>query len=160
VDAKGAFRIDGLPEGTYTVRCVDEERGMATDSCEAGRADLVLKLGEPVLLRGRVLDADDGRPLANAAVSSDLGPSAAVSGEGGAFEVGASFAAERGQGKVHLRAACAGYRSSWVEVEPGSAAAALRLHRIPSIAGRVVDGENRPVAGAKVWYEVLGIPPA
>jgi len=70
-DAKGYFRIPGLPPGTYTVRLrQDDESCTDVDVCDvaAGTEDLSVVLPRKLEVRGVVVDPD-GKPVSRAFVA-------------------------------------------------------------------------------------------
>jgi RNA polymerase sigma factor (sigma-70 family) len=74
-DARGAFRLDGLPAGeNLWLQVRDDRYALTTFRVNAGVTDAeAVKLSEPRLLTGRITAADTGRPLANARVAVDVG---------------------------------------------------------------------------------------
>lgn len=124
-----------------------EPPGAETEEPEAARV-VPLEVSAELPLRGRVIDALDGRPVAGAVVWNREAPGQwASSGDDGVFEL----AEPPGEG-VPLRAAAAGYlpsvlRLRWTaqgEVWP------LALTPVLDLTGRVVEPSGAPVAGALV----------
>jgi len=150
--ADGRFVLSDLPrrrEPIYARIPGEISRFVGTfDPDGEDRIDVVMDRG---LLRreGRVLSADDGRPLAGIVVvaswQESLRPVVAATrtGPDGTFRIAshpdAKFAAV---GDEHL--AAWGYDNPGLPME-------IRLRRRPVVTGRVVTPAGRSVAGAAVW---------
>jgi hypothetical protein len=150
----GAFRFDNLPEGRYQL--------FAWQSALAARTVRVARLGAgpfgPVELRleaaaivvGRVIDREEGTGLAAAVElrpsGDDQAPRYVRSGDDGVFRIEGVP-----DGRWIADAFVPGYVSpGGVELTAGQGIAELALTRGGAIAGRVVDGDGRPIAGAVV----------
>lgn len=150
----GRFRLEHLTEGEKTVEVDAEGFSSARVTgvgCLASRPpdDLEIRLGPAQVLRGRVSDADSGRPVpgARVALHSTFDPGSAprfaTSGADGTFDVRtppmeafrAGFVLAHGHEPLVPRQ----------ETAPGGSLD-LRLVELPRIAGRVVDdGTGAPV---------------
>jgi RNA polymerase sigma factor (sigma-70 family) len=166
-DAEGRFRVQHVhPDGSVSARA----RGRAPSAARAiqvskDQVDRVrLVLGDAgAVVRGTVRGAD-GQPVADAIVlvgtafgvqatlpdgawGTDPAPTLARTDEGGAFIMDAvppraTFVTVRARGH-------AGYRATH-SFEVGENALEIRLSPSAVVAGRVVDPEGRPAAGAVV----------
>jgi len=112
-DAVGGFRLDGLGKGAYEVRGWSAEHGEAVErSVDAGRSDVVLRLGGVLAVKGKVIDAEDERPVAGAKVEIGFeGAHRAWSAEDGTFEIILPKAVqapaegdEESRNKIHIEA--------------------------------------------------------
>lgn len=145
-DAKGAFRLEGLPPGRLVVAATHPDHARAVSeplAVEAGRTasvELVLSRGQTV--RGRVLD-EDGGPLAGAEVRLD-GRVLAVTDKRGEFVL------EHLKLPLRLEAHARGHLPAGREVA-GAGEIELRLERAAGgLEGVVVDDRGLPIAGARV----------
>jgi RNA polymerase sigma-70 factor (ECF subfamily) len=138
------------------------------DGKPAYRLDVVLPPGTPV--EGRVLDAADGTPIADADVSLGVDttgrvprpqrpsrpPSVrAVTDAAGRFRVDGVDPSIASEGDVGLRVSTDEHgtflgRAPLETSEKGVRTLVLRLPRGADVRGRVVDGDGRPIAGARV----------
>jgi RNA polymerase sigma factor (sigma-70 family) len=151
-DGRGAFRIEGLAPGRWqlTAEAAGHARTVVERLTLPRTAPLDVVLGAAAVIEGLVV-TDEGRPA----------PGATVSFAGGAellqVESGPSggFAAEVTAGTFRI-SAVRGDEAGWVEqgvsVGPGATAPRLtiRLGVAARFTGKVVDGADRPVAGAQV----------
>jgi hypothetical protein len=152
--ATGGFRFPNLPEGRYQL--------FAWQGALAARTVRVARLGPgpfgPVELRleaaaivvGRVIDRGEGTGLVAAIElrpsGDDQAPRYVRSGDDGVFRIEGVPS-----GKWIADAFVPGYLSpGGVELEAGHGIPEIALARGGAIAGRVVDGDGRPVAGAQV----------
>ena len=159
----GADGIAVLPraEGeTLEVRARSERHDLSAPVRAHGRLVLV-RLDSPRVpppaeqpattrwLRGRIVDAETGLPIAGALAWTGAGP-AATAAPDGSFELAAS-----GTGPLRLlHVAAPGYLAA--EVDPGTGRALpepLRLRPAAAVEGVVVDTRGRPVADAEVHLE-------
>jgi len=174
----GRFELTGLSNSTFRLTArLDEgpiEQGSSSSGWRATMKSVALGGGEIEMvleplasLRGRVVAAHDGTPVAKFTVFAELEGSGALLGigarrrsetfegsESGEFEM---VELEPGTWKVSARAdgfaECAALA---VEVARGAAGepTLLELMRGAAIAGTVVDPTGRPVAGARVALEL------
>jgi hypothetical protein len=160
----------GLQDGDYTVFV--KAAGFAIARLElavtAGAATQTarLELERGARVEGLVVDAQSGRPIEGAYVVSETDSQLAVlsidPSQNGSFALsatsraGGDFALEPlSRGSHSLRASAPGYGPAWLEVRdltPGEARAGLRFALRPagSLAGVVLDDEERPVQGALI----------
>ncbi len=148
-DSDGAFRLDELPPGTYTLRAV-HGRFAASDTVEvrvrAGATveGVRLRLRGGFPLTGRLLD-DNARPIADGWVELDDG-SVYGTDDRGVFDAGLRrgdvVLVARAPGKAPLRRALEVRAALDVELELATADAWAR--------GRVVDDNLRPLDGVQV----------
>ncbi len=135
-----------------TVAAVAASGARAAAVAGPGDEPVVLRLAEPRRVSGRVVDANDRSPLADALVwSNGGGDGFATTDRAGGFSVTVTGA----EGRRVLQAAAPGYFRQWlqlsdtVELEP-----VLALEPSAAVAGRVVDSAGEPVAGATVAAHV------
>jgi uncharacterized GH25 family protein len=173
-DAQGAFEISGLGAGPYEVRAdftetlpgegrkkIKRPWRATLDSVEAGRRDLVLVLEPPRALVGTVRD-DLGRPVPKFQISAlpldaagnsdwDRRVTQAVSDETGAFRVEKVH-----PGKWDVSVEAKGYQDpaeQRVEIADAEAVIEFTCTRGTSLAGRVLDPDGKPIAGASIYLQ-------
>ncbi|MGF1468262.1 MAG: carboxypeptidase regulatory-like domain-containing protein [Sandaracinaceae bacterium] len=161
-DDRGRYRFGEVPPGVYEVQAragglvSERRRGLRLDAGAPHFVTLDVSVGATLV--GVVRDASTGDGLAGVrlTVSSfalDAAPRSTVSGPDGRFRVAGLAPAEH-----HVAADAEGYVSrpsiAW---RPGEALE-LRLEQAGTVAGRVLDADGLPVAGAQI--EVLGETPA
>lgn len=156
--------------GDAGIGTTDAEGRLAAALPEEGDAELVLDAGSgwrqssslrlapggdpaeltmeaPLLLTGRVVDAEEETPLVRALVWPRGEPGAAVTSDGdGTYEM------VSGTPPDEVAAGAAGFRVAGVRTDP-SRPARLPLLRLPpevTVRGTVVDAEGGPVSGARV----------
>ena len=161
--ATGGFRFPDLPEGRYQL--------FAWQGALAARTVRVARLGPgpfgPVELRleaaaivvGRVIDRAEGTGLVAAIElrpsGDDQAPRYVRSGDDGVFRIEGVPS-----GKWIADAFVPGYLSpGGVELEAGHGIPEIALARGGAIAGRVLDGDGHPVAGAAVRALTAGANP-
>jgi protocatechuate 3,4-dioxygenase beta subunit len=153
-DAGGRARFR-VPAGTSTTLRVSTSDGrgaaheLAADAAEAAEAEIRLPL-EPLLLTGRVRDAETRAPLAGALVWSPAEPGRAVlTGGDGTYRLTAPD-----DRSFSLRMEAAGH----LGLSARAAEAEIRARRLPAVAlfptvpvlGTVVNAEGKPLAGALI----------
>lgn len=123
-------------------------RGVLRLACASALLPMALAAQAPVTVRGRVLDAANGTPIAAARV--DLGPLSAQSGPDGRFVLGGASA-----GTAVMVVAAVGYRSRRVRLEllPGlDDEATVRLEAmavtLPDLEVQAAGGQPMTLAGA------------
>ncbi len=161
-DAKGAFTITGLSPGAYFLMGRSETHvpagGAQVELADQDLTAIVVKVQRGAKIVGHVEprqiceiqhDIDD-REL-GAGMPMLVGPK--TTGTDGAFELGPASA-----GKARLRARCpSGAQGSLpIDVKVGMAPVVIAVTPGASIAGRVLDGEGKPVAGATVMASLEG----
>jgi protocatechuate 3,4-dioxygenase beta subunit len=161
-EPSGAFRLDGLGPGYFQVMATSAEQGEAlVMGIEGGRRDVFLRLGGIAGLRGKVIDAGDGTPVAGARVRESLSGRTTTAGDDGSFELKVPLQPDRdAEDTFFLRADHLDYDPWWDRVQAGDEPVEIRLKHGAGIAGTVVDGKGKPVAGARISIEVPGIPQA
>ena len=155
----GAFRLDGLRTGLYSVRALGEQGiaylGSPVTLPSTGPYTLVVSAtGAPLAVR--VVEALSGAPVAGASVVS-----ASQSGREGLFSLVTTDAEGRatvssmsrpGQVSVEAR----GFAPAWRGAVTGVSGLTVRLARTGRVAGRVTQRDGRPAAGAVVVASGLG----
>ncbi|MCE9637406.1 MAG: sigma-70 family RNA polymerase sigma factor [Planctomycetes bacterium] len=150
-DASGVAVFDGLPPSERVlVRCIAAGRvssGVrAMDLPPTGEATLVVVLATGRTLRGRVIDAETGAPVAAASVGFGWdGERAAATSEDGAYTL--TGLTEKGDELVTVRAT--GYAVA--REAPGTRDVVdFSLRPAFGATGRIVGADGAPVAGALV----------
>ncbi len=161
-DAKGHFRLDGIdPRSPRTRLTVRREgylsEGLAVEAEQLGRpVSVVLQRGVP--LTGRVV-TEDGEPIPGAAVSLGSWPCSEPASP--RTNADGTFRIENAPiGAVTIWAERWGYAPGCTEIqvpEDGNPLPEIeiQLERGYHLAGRVVDGEGRPIAAARI--DVSGV---
>lgn len=155
-DARGRFTLDSLAEGQHLVHASHPEWGTGSIEAAAGARGVVIAL-IPHDFRGRVVDASTGAPITRFSIGIPerrMGP-ARMTGETLWFDDSEgrfSFAPRRRNfvERAELAAGAEGYAEARVEAALGQEIV-IGLERGRRVAGLVIDGENRPVAGAFVY---------
>ncbi len=149
----GEFTIHGLPEGGYRLIAARTVRffsawGQQGTKAKTGDRDVVVRLPAPGALKGTLVLHGGGGAPRQALVQ--LGGQPPTPAHDGAFELkevapGAYDVVFRGLEFAQLV-------KRDVKIEPGKTTdlGAITVHRGRRLAGKVVDGDGRPVAGAKV----------
>ena len=175
-DARGAFRLTGLGEASCEVAVLAEGYpGVVLESVAAGGRSVTVVLERGLTIRGRVVAAEGREPVSGARVAVEGGPAhEATTGADGRFELrGITLAKGEGSGgSVPVRAAPEGYhqgRATAAFPDPAAFPVAevvievLRLAEEESrgeVSGIVHGARGEPIAGARVWAEVPGVPRA
>ncbi len=166
-DAGGAFVLEGMRAGAFRLFA----RGDAVLPAGATRVELrdqdvdgvVVRVRKGLTIKGHVeprqvaevsLEPDDSGPDGGPMMTMMMsGPRSVVTGPDGAFEL-----SPVAPGKMELSARCpSGDQGSMsVTVAPPVAEVVLKVGPGASIAGRVVDGAGKPVAGATVVASATG----
>jgi protocatechuate 3,4-dioxygenase beta subunit len=159
-DAAGAFALDGVAPGKLALIARGPGHVAASVTpVEVKDADVdgvVVRVRRGVTLRGRVEppqvaevrfepERRAGRML--------LGLGSVTTGADGTFELGPALP---GSGTLTARAASGDQGSLDVTVAEGMPELVVTLSPGGSIAGRVVDGRGKPVAGASVMAQAIG----
>ncbi len=145
----GSFAIEGVAAGP-TVIAAESGDLRASASAARGASRVELSLTPSATLTGLVIDAVTRKPVARASIRiRGEGPRRHAGDRKGAFEV-------RGlaPGEASVSAEKHGYAASpFREVQlaaSSSARAGIALVPLARVEGRVVDGGDKPVAGARV----------
>ncbi len=147
----GTFLLDGAPREAGSIVADGGDRGRASAALAPGASEpLAIALAPTATLRGRVVDAADGKPLSGIRLvaRSEGGAFVARSGADGRYSM-------RGLSPRPYRLTAEDDRfvawSRTVRVVPGQAQMQdVPLTRGATLAGRVVDEEGRPIEGARV----------
>lgn len=156
----GTFALEGLAPGKYTLYGrSDTMLGDGETQVELRDRDVtgvVVRVKRGIMLRGHV----EPRQIATVTVEPQIGRKRMFStvppvttGRDGEFSIGPL---EVGSVTLGARAPSGDQGELTVEVTPAPAEVVLRLSPGGSIAGRVVDGEGRPVAGVTVMAAAQG----
>ncbi|HEY4178442.1 MAG TPA: carboxypeptidase-like regulatory domain-containing protein [Kofleriaceae bacterium] len=150
----GTFAFNDLPEGRYQLyafRGSLAARAVRVNRLGVGPfAAMELRLEPATIVVGRVVDRDDGTPLAAAIElrpsGDDQAPRYARTGIDGVFKIEGVP-----DGKWIVDAYAPGYVSpGGVELDAGKAVPELALARGATVEGKVVDGDGKPIANATV----------
>lgn len=162
-DAEGRLTLV-LPPGDFelSLEAPDGRRGaVRAEASRQPREPLEVRLAPPKTVPGKVLDAASGEPLAQAFVWAGV-DKPVRSGADGGFRIPLWE-------EQTIAAAAPGYLPAalFSEDRPRTGPVALLMARAAFLAGQVVDGDGRPVAGAMLeviplqdrslnWNETLG----
>lgn len=147
--ADGSFTLEGVPREGGTVIADAGDRGRGKAPAPVGEGKIAITLAPTGSVRGRVVDADTGAPIAGirVLVQGDTGLLWDRSGKDGRYSV-------RGLAPRAYRLAVddprfVAWERSDVSVTAGQAASQdVPLLRGASLAGRVLDEDGRPIEGA------------
>lgn len=142
-DGRALFVLPG--EGDIELEAADGRWAVATFPPNRQRTakPRIVSLGPPETVTGRALDSASRAPLAGALIW-DSSTGSALTGADGAFRL-----PSRAGRQTVLQAVAAGHVRSRQLIQNGGSVALL-LEPAGEIAGRVLDGAGRPVAGAAV----------
>ena len=148
----GEFAFDNAPAGALEVRVVAKGYqaarvgGVVVEEGEA-KEGVEVRLSRGASLKGRVVEARGGTPVAGAEVSAESAPARVVAGADGAFEFEALA-----PGKVRVTATSPDFVSASENVEVGESGASveLKMSAGASVSATVVTPGGEPVPGAEV----------
>lgn len=161
-DADGAWEVQGLTEGTYSVFVVAEGYVPSNQyPAEAGQTGMAIELAPLPAIHGRVVDAASGEPVPAFEIRLRAGADpgdipAPLGGFRSRKDPEGTFVVHPpGPGKFVVEAVADGYAetfSNTVTVAPEQTleGVEVRLSRGGTLRGRVVDGDGKPVRGALV----------
>jgi len=154
-DADGVFAFDLLPEGSYLVWA--HHGDLAARSITAPRlgagpfAPLVLTLEPATIVVGRVVDRATGLGVAAAVALEPAGGGTDAARFGRSDDTGAFRIEGVPHGRWTLDAWAPGWLSAGaLELEAGRGVPEVELVGGGIVEGRVLDGQGRPVEGARV----------
>lgn len=138
----------------YTLRIEAEGRDRSVVPVQLphqGTVEVVLPKTRQLQVRGHVRDTD-GRPIAGFHVAARWGArTEAASGDDGSY----ALALARGDGPLQLAVSARGWFPQQHSLQPEAAQGAVTvdfaLQPAITLAGRIVDQDGRPVAGAYAW---------
>jgi protocatechuate 3,4-dioxygenase beta subunit len=148
-DARGAWRFDALPAGTFTASASSDRHRAGPDLTveldgKTARTDIVVRVETGGQLVGSVVDGA-GKPVAGAQVNADGRES--TTDAAGRFEL---LGLEPGSYDVIAQADTRSSRTAKVSVTDGGRAEVRLVLEEATIAGTVVDPTGEPVAGIRV----------
>jgi RNA polymerase sigma-70 factor (ECF subfamily) len=172
-DAQGRFALRGIPGGPVRAGAtVSGYRRVEVDLPEVTSEELELRLAPATGLAGRVVDAATGAPVTEFTlrVRHAPGPDGRMSSSGGISTTwtdhGVAFSDEQGRWSVsglelppeaflavEVEApdyAAGRLASVPVALDPAPESCVVELSRGTLVVGRIVDAEQRPIAGARV----------
>ncbi|MCW5801101.1 MAG: carboxypeptidase regulatory-like domain-containing protein [Deltaproteobacteria bacterium] len=165
-DANGAFEVTGLPPGKYELNAhgdthVHARPGAAIELKDADIDGVIVRVQTGVRLKGHVeprqvaevtFDPERLEGMMQMGLIALVAP--AVTDGSGEFTIGPLMPMK---GTVSARSNDSGERGeAAVDVRPGMPEVVVKLAPGGSIAGRVVDGEGKPVAGVTVAANPAG----
>jgi hypothetical protein len=165
-DEKGAFTVDGLPQGAYWIFAVKQGRGQKdVQNVEAGRKDVVIVVPQGSALAVRVLDAATGKPITaytarpfkNTPFAYVYSPGVVVNADDGVWRQ----QLDKGQWGVEVSAK--GYAMRALSTVPLDAKDPVEVKLEPGavLHGRVVaKSGGGAVRGARVFIKRGGFPPS
>jgi RNA polymerase sigma factor (sigma-70 family) len=161
--ADGSFLLACLPSGTFRVKA--SANGYApgvAERVEGGAKGVKIVLRRGLTVQGTVVDDETSEPIEGAEVEiGALGEQRTITDASGEFEIRGIADPGSTKGWTFLRVSHPGYklyddyhfvRHGWTGDQPHS----IRLLRRETVKGRVTDPGGQPVAGAKVWFEIVG----
>jgi RNA polymerase sigma factor (sigma-70 family) len=162
--AGGRFTLSGIPGGTFEVRASAEgfaDAAAAGIAASSSKVELLLAAGS--ILAGKVVDDEAGSPVEGARVKVGFRETKeAVSDGQGRFTIPGipPSALHEGRGWINVSHPDFGQHSREVVVlgRDERSPIEVRLSRGGRIAGRVLGPEKEPVRGARVWFDVTGLP--
>ena len=169
-DAKGHWRLDGIPAGKIGLEFYGEHFQRTTvDDVDADREDVVVTVPRAAIFQGRVVDDASGKPIPSFTLrvtsTSTPGISATWVREGyriddndGRWTIDEEFAPGVTAG-VEARADgyAPGYGTATAAIEPDPDGCVVRMRRGFTIEGLVLDDDtSRPVEGALVRMDPPG----
>jgi 5-hydroxyisourate hydrolase-like protein (transthyretin family) len=164
IDDQGQYSVTGLEDGVYDVSISDMQRGYAPYHTTytvrgSGTFDVDYKMG---MVRGRVLDAANGDPIANVSVQLRSTTTPDFRGlRGGVTDSTGAFVIDSvPPGTYTATATKDGYGNQVTELMVGESAldnVELRLARNDGVVLKVVDArDGRPIAAQIVVYDMQG----
>lgn len=152
-DEAGSFRLATMSDLPLVLRLTSPGGFSLVVTAAPAARPLEIRFPEVNPVRGRILDAESGRPLLGALLWSPADPGTyAHSDTEGRFEIGSPEA-----GPFWLEALAAGYLPKRIALSPadllGGRGPTFALARAQSLRGRVVDPLGTPLAGAWISAE-------
>jgi uncharacterized GH25 family protein len=154
-DGSGTYQISGLDDGSYNVGVVDIDRSNAFSSTYdvhgSGSYDIDIKTAA---LRGTVIDASSGQPLANAQVQLQSGQQGFFGARAAVTDPNGSFLIDNvARGSYQVTAQKDGYGHDVRDVVIGDSAPddlSFKLAPSGGVTLHVVDGRDNRALGANV----------
>ena len=159
-DARGAFVIEGLTAGQYTLVAASDAfvpaDGTPVELADKDLDHVIVRMRPGTRLKGHVEPrqvAEVRLDVADNDLAMPMMISPITTGPDGAFELGP---VAPGKGALAARCPSGDQGSMELEMTPGMAEIVLRVAAGASIAGRVLDRDGKPVAGAGVMASAQG----
>lgn len=167
-DSDGRFLWDEAPEEAVSLRFTKPGYQMVEKSLVASDEDIVVVMGPPLIVSGAILDADTGETVARPVQVELLGlrdtssglsgistGSRALDDQDGQYEVSfknrfGGFEADAFQFKI-LASGYMPYESPRFDPDEGNVTHDITLQPVTPVNGIVLDADENPVAGAKVY---------
>jgi RNA polymerase sigma-70 factor (ECF subfamily) len=162
-DAQGRFAVAGIGDGLVLLMAFAPDGRLSGGRCTngfvpGGKSEIRIPVGGNAEVRGRVVDADTGEPIAGAALRLEF-PSTIVvarTAADGAFRVRPHQAGKQAD-SVRLGVVAAGYAQAEVRVagsiDPDASLppVEIKLRREATAVGRIVLRDGSPLADAVVF---------
>jgi len=124
----GSYRVEGIPASATSVEITAD--GYATLSQELGQVTTLDAVLRPDTLKGRLVDAESGEPVVNAAiVATTTYPGSEVAFERIVNSKDGSFTLKGIPEQGYIQVLSPGYRTQVIEIKPGSVPTEIALER-------------------------------
>ncbi len=159
----GRFVLRAVTERAVELLATHPDYGRGRVSLGEKSAELTIVMPPPLRVRGRVIDAASGDPVAGAEVATGFGrPAGAVTDESGEFECTDITADDLYVHTLNVRVSHPAYPTARTNVVVGSRSPepiTVLLSREAMLSGRVETPSGTPLADVSVYYEVRGMAP-
>jgi protocatechuate 3,4-dioxygenase beta subunit len=160
----GRFTLSGVPRGPFEVKASAEGFADGAAAVSAGPVSSIeVLLASGSTLAGKVLDEETGAPVAGARVKVGFRETKETASDAeGRFIIRGIPPSALHDGRGWLNVTHAGFAPHSRDVvclgRDEKSPIEVRLSRGGSVAGRVLGPDGEPVRGARVWFEVEGLP--